>query len=307
MNECRQRNLLIRLRRQCNPKFLAMVQKLLPWWQHRFHCIWPRKGNFVIIQRLGTMTLTWDTTITHWFTQASCQVNNRDVRSRNSKSHTSQFAVQIRNDFTNLGRTNLLFCLTLNERELTALAAPVDDGIMFWAAPRPPRQSCKKKRESWDHHEIRQMKFCLALFDGPSTVFCVAVYEWTVVIKASTMPNFSWTTLAKGAKQFVVHDALETTVSFPVYLSSLTPMTNIGASADGAVMTTFLAPACKCGWHLSTVVKTPVDSTMYSAPEIDEKFLSRKFRFSEKLTESSPRNFRWILSEKQFEWFVGFT
>jgi hypothetical protein len=32
----------------------------------------------------------------------------------------------------------------------TALAAPVDDGIMFCAAPRPPRQS---------------------LLDGPSTVF----------------------------------------------------------------------------------------------------------------------------------------
>ena len=30
----------------------------------------------------------------------------------------------------------------------TALAAPVDDGMMFWAAPRPPRQS---------------------LLDGPST------------------------------------------------------------------------------------------------------------------------------------------
>jgi hypothetical protein len=50
-------------------------------------------------------------------------------------------------------------------------------------------------------------------------------------------------------------------------LSSLTPITNIGASADGAVMITFLAPASKCGWHCSTVVKRPVDSTMYSAPE----------------------------------------
>lgn len=51
------------------------------------------------------------------------------------------------------------------------------------------------------------------LFDGPSTVFCVAVYECTVVINASTIPNFSLTTLASGAKQLVVHDAFETTVS----------------------------------------------------------------------------------------------
>lgn len=42
----------------------------------------------------------------------------------------------------------------------TALAAPVEAGMMFWWAPRPSRQA-------------------LAL--GPSTVFWVAVYAWTVV------------------------------------------------------------------------------------------------------------------------------
>lgn len=42
----------------------------------------------------------------------------------------------------------------------TALAAPVEAGMMFWCAPRPSRQA-------------------LAL--GPSTVFWVAVYAWTVV------------------------------------------------------------------------------------------------------------------------------
>jgi Spy/CpxP family protein refolding chaperone len=48
----------------------------------------------------------------------------------------------------------------------------------------------------------------------------------------------------------VVHDAFETTLSaFGSYLSSLTPMTNMGASAEGAEMTTFLAPALKWGWH----------------------------------------------------------
>jgi hypothetical protein len=70
----------------------------------------------------------------------------------------------------------------------TALAAPVDDGMMFSRMPRPPRQS---------------------LLDGPSTVFCVAVVACTVVIKPRLMPNVSLSTLATGARQFVVHEALE--------------------------------------------------------------------------------------------------
>ena len=69
----------------------------------------------------------------------------------------------------------------------TALAAPVDDGMMLVAAVRPPRQS---------------------FADGPSTVFWVAVYAWMVVIRPSMIVNFSWITFATGARQFVVHDAL---------------------------------------------------------------------------------------------------
>src|SRR3989338_6792739 len=71
----------------------------------------------------------------------------------------------------------------------TALAAPVEEGMMFWNAPRPPRQS---------------------FIEGPSTGFCVAVTAWQVVIKPSTIPQLSCSTLATGAKQFVVHEALET-------------------------------------------------------------------------------------------------
>merc|ERR1719171_3105477 len=67
----------------------------------------------------------------------------------------------------------------------TALAAPVAAGMMFWPAPRPPRQS---------------------LPEGPSTVFCVAVVAWTVVIRPSTIPYSSWMILASGARQLVVHD-----------------------------------------------------------------------------------------------------
>jgi hypothetical protein len=70
----------------------------------------------------------------------------------------------------------------------TALAAPVDEGIILLLTLRPPRQS---------------------LFEGPSTVFCVAVVAWTVVINPSTIPKLSWTILARGARQLVVHEALE--------------------------------------------------------------------------------------------------
>src|SRR5215475_13687893 len=99
----------------------------------------------------------------------------------------------------------------------TALAAPVLEGMIFVAAARPPRQS---------------------LFEGPSTVFWVAVIACTVVIRPSTMPNLSCTTLARGATQFVVQEALETTVISFRYSSWLTPMTNIGTSFEGAVTRT---------------------------------------------------------------------
>merc|ERR1719446_477778 len=60
---------------------------------------------------------------------------------------------------------------------------------MLHAAARPPRQS---------------------LADGPSTVFWVAVYEWMVVIKPFSIPSPSLRmTCTRGAKQFVVHEALE--------------------------------------------------------------------------------------------------
>ena len=40
-------------------------------------------------------------------------------------------------------------------------------------------------------------------------------------------------TLARGTRQFVVHEALETMTMSEVYSSSLTPNTNMGASAEG--------------------------------------------------------------------------
>merc|ERR1719156_65207 len=71
---------------------------------------------------------------------------------------------------------------------------------------------------------------------------------------------------ARGPRQFVVQDAFDRTLMSFVYLSWFTPMTNMGASAEGAEMITFLAPPAMCALALSMVVKIPVDSQTMSAP-----------------------------------------
>ena len=58
----------------------------------------------------------------------------------------------------------------------------------------------------------------------------------------------------------VVQDALEMTVLAGSYCSSFTPMTYMGASLEGAVMSTFFAPPLMWAVAVSMVVKTPVDS-----------------------------------------------
>merc|ERR1719149_241242 len=99
----------------------------------------------------------------------------------------------------------------------TALAAPVEDGMMLAEAARPARQSP---------------------FIEPSTV----------VIRPCLMPNFSFTTLTIGARPLVVHDAHDTTAMEDSYSSSLTPTTRVGVSASlpGAEMITCLAPPSMC-------------------------------------------------------------
>merc|ERR1712003_451373 len=80
----------------------------------------------------------------------------------------------------------------------TAFAAPVEEGMMFCEAQRPPRQSLPPR-------------------EGPSTVSWVAVVACTVVIRPSTRPKFSCTTLVSGARQLVVQEAFDTTVSVALY------------------------------------------------------------------------------------------
>merc|ERR1719373_404077 len=130
----------------------------------------------------------------------------------------------------------------------TALAAPVDDGMMLVAAARPARQS--------------------APFMEPSTVNCDAVVACTVVIRPCLMPNLSWIVLTSGARPLVVHEAHDTTSIEVSYSSWLTPTTRVGVSASlaGAEMMTFLAPPSTCFMQPSVVVKAPVDSHTYSTP-----------------------------------------
>merc|ERR1719235_3040778 len=62
----------------------------------------------------------------------------------------------------------------------TALAAPVEDGMMLAEAARPARQSLP--------------------FIELSTTACEAVDAWTVVMRPCLMPNFSLMTLTRGAR-----------------------------------------------------------------------------------------------------------
>src|SRR3954454_11260540 len=82
------------------------------------------------------------------------------------------------------------------------------------------------------------------------------------------MPTASWATLANGARQFVVHDALEITSCFSLsYWFSVTPRTTVtSGSVAGAEMTTFFAPASRCLAASSRFVKKPVDSSTTSTP-----------------------------------------
>merc|ERR1719335_1918166 len=149
----------------------------------------------------------------------------------------------------------------------TALAAPVDDGMMLADAARPARQSLP--------------------FIVLSTTACEAVAAWTVVMRPCLIPNFSLMTFTMGARPLVVHEAQETTFMSVLYSSVLTPTTIVGVSASlaGAEIITFFAPPSVCFRQPSVVVKAPVDSQTYSTPallhgisvgsRVDERLTSR--------------------------------
>src|SRR4051794_7491903 len=111
----------------------------------------------------------------------------------------------------------------------TAFAAPVELGMMFMYALRPPRQS-----------------FLL----GPSCVGWVAVTAWIVAIKPSVSWKLSLMTFAIGARQLVVQLALLTILSFAgSYFVWFTPTRYVGifsGSFVGAEIMTRFAPAFRC-------------------------------------------------------------
>src|SRR5689334_1726033 len=82
------------------------------------------------------------------------------------------------------------------------------------------------------------------------------------------MPKLSRSTLAIGATQFVVQEALEMIVwASESYFSSLTPITIVmSSSLAGAEMMTFFAPASMCARAAGPVVNRPVDSITTSTP-----------------------------------------
>jgi len=82
------------------------------------------------------------------------------------------------------------------------------------------------------------------------------------------MPKASLNTFARGARQFVVHDAFEMMWwRSGTYVSSFTPMTKVASSSvAGAEMSTFLAPASRCLRASAAFVKKPVDSMTMSTP-----------------------------------------
>ena len=82
------------------------------------------------------------------------------------------------------------------------------------------------------------------------------------------MPNESISTLATGARQLVVHDALEMTWCFAgSYFSWLMPKATVKSwFLPGAEMRTFLAPALRCFSASARAVKRPEHSSATSTP-----------------------------------------
>lgn len=83
-------------------------------------------------------------------------------------------------------------------------------------------------------------------------------------------------TLARGARQLVVQDALEMMWSLAgSYFSWLTPITNMGASLEGAVMMTFLAPPVIC-WEACGSGSTGQDACYKASEYLRNKARSQK-------------------------------
>ncbi|OIQ66713.1 hypothetical protein GALL_517170 [mine drainage metagenome] len=81
------------------------------------------------------------------------------------------------------------------------------------------------------------------------------------------MPNFSCSTFAIGARQFVVQDALEITVMSREIVLWFTPYTIVAStSSAGAEISTLRAPAVSSAEAFALLAKMPVHSSATSTP-----------------------------------------
>mmetsp|Transcript_4948 Transcript_4948/g.14803 ORF Transcript_4948/g.14803 Transcript_4948/m.14803 type:complete len:391 (-) Transcript_4948:157-1329(-) len=162
----------------------------------------------------------------------------------------------------------------LGTTRATALAAPVDVGTMFRAAA---------------------LALLMSLWDASRSLWS-PVYECVVVISPLTIPNFSSRTLAKGARQLVVHEAFDTILAFMSRSCSFTPTTWVGMSLPlaGAVMRTFFAPAVMCLPAPSVFRKTPVPSITRSIPmSFQGSWVGSRF---ETTSMTLPLQLKWVSS-----------
>src|SRR5659263_522134 len=104
----------------------------------------------------------------------------------------------------------------------TAFAAPVVVGICDRAA------DLARRRSLW----------------GRSSILWSLVYECMVVMNPISMPKLSFRTFATGARQFVVHEALDMHWCSGLSILSFKPTTIIASMASfaGTVRITFFAP-----------------------------------------------------------------
>src|SRR3989338_5435907 len=132
---------------------------------------------------------------------------------------------------------------------VTAIAAPVEDWMIFAAAARPSRKPF--------------------LPAGPSTSVCVAVYACTVFKTAFSIPTTSSRIAITGEAALVVQEAFEVILQ-SARDSSLTPISTVLQSLFspliGAETMTRLAPAAICCAAPSALAKNPVDSITTSTP-----------------------------------------
>src|SRR5690348_5143782 len=86
-------------------------------------------------------------------------------------------------------------------------------------------------------------------------------------------------TLATGDRQFVVHDAFDTTLCLAAsYVLSFTPSTNVASGPSaGAEISTFFTGDFKCAFACSALVNNPVDSTTMSAPTLAQSIWAGSF------------------------------